>query len=111
MVSSSGFSGLAVAGGFAMAPNSYMMQERGGPSARDVLLLKCKDAIETLHVELEEERTDKQRLCDEVAELQRIIEDFQLQDQDKNFRLQKLTEESLQLQSEIMILSKDRERY
>jgi hypothetical protein len=46
-----------------------MQQERGGPSARDVLLLKCKDAIETLHVELEDERNMKQRLADEIAEL------------------------------------------
>jgi hypothetical protein len=34
-----------------------------------------------------------------------------VQDQDKNFRLQKLTEENFQMQSEIVILSKERERY
>ncbi len=74
MISSSGFSGLAVAGGF--QPSTYMMQERGGPSARDVLLLKCKDAIETLHLELEEERTEKERMGNEMSEMQRIIEDL-----------------------------------
>ena len=52
------------------------MQERGGPSARDVLLLKCRDAIETLHIELEEERTEKLRLIDEVQDLHRMIEDL-----------------------------------
>jgi hypothetical protein len=51
LVSSGAFS--AAAGGLGFA------QERGGPSARDVLLLKCKDAIETLHIELEEERNEK----------------------------------------------------
>ncbi len=53
-----------------------MMQERGGPSARDVLLLKCKDAIETLHLELEEERTEKERMSNEMSEMQRIIVDL-----------------------------------
>ena len=92
---------------------SYLLgqQERGGPSARDVLLLKCKDAIETLHVELEEERNIKQSFADEISGLQRVIEDYQVHDQDKNFRLQKLTEENLQMQSEIVILQKERERY
>ena len=66
-INSSGYSGHAVAGGFNIG--NYMQQERGGPSARDVLLLKCKDAIETLHVELEDERNMKQRLADEIAEL------------------------------------------
>ena len=32
-----------------------------GPTARDALLLKCRDAIESLHIELEEERQEKQR--------------------------------------------------
>ena len=31
-----------------------------GPTARDVLLLKCRDAIESLHLEIEEERMEKQ---------------------------------------------------
>jgi len=39
-----------------------MDNQRGGPSARDVLLLKCRDAIEALHCELEEERSEKSRL-------------------------------------------------
>jgi hypothetical protein len=58
LISSGAFS--AAAGGFGYA------QERGGPSARDVLLLKCKDAIETLHIELEDERTEKQRLTEDL---------------------------------------------
>jgi hypothetical protein len=33
------------------------------------LLLKCKDAIETLHVELEEERNIKQSFADEISDL------------------------------------------
>ena len=66
--------------------------------------MKCKDAIEILHVELEDERNMKQRLADEISEMQRVIEDYQVHDQDKNFRLQKITEESLQMQSEIVIL-------
>ncbi len=69
LVSSGAFS--AAAGGLGFA------QERGGPSARDVLLLKCKDAIETLHIELEEERNEKQRLSEDMQELQRVIEDLQ----------------------------------
>jgi hypothetical protein len=38
-------------------------------NARDVLLLKCKDAIESLHGEIEAEREDKLRLQDELGEL------------------------------------------
>lgn len=53
LISSASFS--AAAGGNAIG----YMQERGGPSARDVLLLKCRDAIETLHIELEDERSEK----------------------------------------------------
>lgn len=37
-----------------------------GPSARDALLLKCRDAIESLHIEIEEERNEKQRLSEEL---------------------------------------------
>ena len=70
MISSASFS--AAAGGFAMG----YMQERGGPSARDVLLLKCRDAIETLHIELEDERSEKQRLVEESSEMQTMIQDF-----------------------------------
>jgi hypothetical protein len=32
-------------------------------------LLKCKDAIETLHIELEEERTEKARMSEDLNEL------------------------------------------
>jgi hypothetical protein len=53
-----------------------MQQERGGPSARDVLLLKCKDAIEGLHIELQEERAIKQHMTEEMADLQRALDDF-----------------------------------
>ena len=87
------------------------MQERGGPSARDVLLLKCKDAIEMLHIDLEEERSEKQRLGDDLNEMQRVIDDLQSQDQDKNYRLQKVTEDLLQLQSDLVILTKEKERF
>ena len=34
----------------------------GGSTTRDVLLLKCRDAIESLHQEIEEERTEKAQL-------------------------------------------------
>ena len=51
-----------------------------GSSARDVLLLKCRDAIENLHAEIEEERSEKLRLADELNECQRYINDMQLQD-------------------------------
>jgi hypothetical protein len=37
-----------------------------GTSARDILLLKCRDAIESLHSEIEEERTEKQQLQEEL---------------------------------------------
>ena len=45
----------------------------GGPTARDALLLKCRDAIESLHIELEEERQEKQRIGDEMEDLQRMF--------------------------------------
>ena len=35
---------------------------------------------------------------------------MQLVDQDKNFKIQKLTEDSIQLQSDIHVLSKEKER-
>jgi len=34
-----------------------------------------------------------------------------VQDQDKNYRLQKVTEESLQMQSDLIILTKEKERF
>jgi hypothetical protein len=34
----------------------HQQQERGGPSARDILLLKCKEAIENLNADIEYER-------------------------------------------------------
>ena len=33
-----------------------------------------------------------------------------MQDQEKNFRLQKLTEESIQMQSDILVMGKEKER-
>ena len=35
-------------------------------TARDVLLLKCRDAIESLHCEIEEERSEKQMIQEEL---------------------------------------------
>jgi hypothetical protein len=43
-----------------------------------VLLLKCKDAIETLHLELEEERAGKERLLSELQEAHRLVEEMRL---------------------------------
>ena len=108
LISSGAFSNSAA---MAAGPGFGYMQERGGPSARDVLLLKCKDAIEMLHIDLEEERSEKQRLGDDLNEMQRIIDDLYGQDQDKNYRLQKVTEDLLQLQSELVILSKEKDRF
>ena len=81
-----------------------------GPTARDALLLKCRDAIESLHIELEEERQEKQRIGEELQELQRMFQDLQINDSEKNFRVQKLTEDSIQFQNDLLILTKDKER-
>lgn len=86
------------------------MQESNAPTARDALLLKCRDAIESLHLEIEEERAEKQRLADELSELQRFTNDLQLQDQEKTFSLQKLTEDGIQLQNDLMVITKEKER-
>ncbi len=40
-----------------------------------------------------------------------MVQDLQAQEIDKNFRLQKITEDSLQMQSEIMVLNKEKERF
>ena len=37
------------------------------------MLLKCKDAIETLHLELEGERNEKLHLSEELSELHRVL--------------------------------------
>jgi hypothetical protein len=50
--------------------------ENGGP--RDMLLLKCRDAIESLHGEIEEERIEKSRIQEELTECQRYINDMQM---------------------------------
>ena len=59
----------------------------------------------------EEERQRKAQMAEEIAHMQRLIEDMHAQDNDKNFRLQRLTEENLQMQSEIVVMGKERERY
>lgn len=74
------------------------------------MLLKCRDAIESLHLEIEEERSEKQRLAEEFNELQRFYNDLQMNDQEKDYRIQKLTEDAIQMQSDILILSKEKER-
>jgi hypothetical protein len=38
--------------------------------------LKCKDAIEGLHIELQEERAMKERMTEEMNDLQRALDDF-----------------------------------
>lgn len=40
-----------------------------------------------------------------------MTEDMQAEDMDKNMRLQRLTEEQVVMQSEIVCLSKERERW
>jgi len=41
-----------------------------------MLLLKCRDAIESLHAEIEEERADKQHLQEELMENQKYINEL-----------------------------------
>ena len=60
-----------------------------------MLLLKCKDAIETLHLELEAERTDKQQLGEELSEVHRALQEMREQDNEKNYRMQRLAEENV----------------
>ena len=52
--------------GQAFSANTFAQNNihQGGPSARDMLLIKCKQAIETLHLELEQEREEKVQLFD-----------------------------------------------
>jgi FtsZ-binding cell division protein ZapB len=66
-------------------------------AARDTLLLKCRDAIESLHLEIEEERAEKQRLSEDLHELQRYYSDLQAVEQEKAYRIQKLTEGGIQM--------------
>ena len=73
-------------------------------------MLKCRDAIEQLHLELEDERQDKHRLIEEVNELTRVLQEVQMSEQDRQFRMQKLTEDSIQLQGDVLVLSKEKER-
>lgn len=42
------------------------------------MLLKCRDAIENLHAEIEEERNEKIRLQEELGEMQRYVNDLQV---------------------------------
>jgi hypothetical protein len=42
--------------------DTFPDQALGSSSTRDALLLKCRDAIESLHGEIEEERTEKHRV-------------------------------------------------
>ncbi|CDW72869.1 UNKNOWN [Stylonychia lemnae] len=90
--------------------NFQEQQQMIGNSARDALLLKCRDAIESLHLEIEEERTEKQRLTEQYHELQRFNNDLQMNDQEKDYRIQKMTEDAIQMQSDILVLTKEKER-
>lgn len=86
------------------------IQEFTGSTARDALLLKCRDAIERLHIEIEEERAEKQRLGEEMQEMQRYINEIQINDQEKSYRIQKLTEDQIQMQNDMLVLTKEKER-
>lgn len=44
------------------------------------MLLKCRDAIEALNVQLEEERQEKQGMAEEMMDMRRLIEDMNAQD-------------------------------
>jgi hypothetical protein len=49
----------------------------GGILGRDDLLIKCRDAIESLHDEIEEERDIRRKLDDNNATLMRENNDLQ----------------------------------
>ena len=75
-----------------------------------MLLLKCRDAIENLHQEIEEERAEKVRMGEQLQEYQKYMQEVQMNDQDRNFKIQKLTEDSIQFQSEIHLLGREKDR-
>ncbi len=50
-------------------------------------------------------------MCEELSELQKYVNELQQQDQDKAYRLQKLTEDSIQMQNDIMVMTKEKERF
>lgn len=84
-----------------LADNSSMKRRVAKDKSRDLLLLRCRDAIEELHAEIEEERSVKGHLQREIQELQQYAADLQLQDQELQYNLQSHSDENQRLQAEI----------
>ena len=59
--------------------------------SRDVLLMKCKQAIEELHIELESERKIRQEIEDSLAEAEN-----ELHEKDSQLREMRYNQERLQ---------------
>ena len=51
---------------------------------RDVLLLRCRDAIEELHAEIEDERNQKLAIAQELQELQQFTAELKMSEQALN---------------------------
>ena len=63
-----------------MSQNS--LKSQSDQQNRDVLLLRCRDAIEELHSEIEEERNQKAKLQKQVQELQQFVSHFKAQEKE-----------------------------
>lgn len=65
--------------------------------SRDVLLMKCKQAIEELHIELESERKIRQEIEDSLAETEN-----ELHEKDSQLREMRYNQEKLQGRDKIV---------
>ena len=59
-------------------PVSASQNFSDGEQSRDVLLLRCRDAIEELHIEIEDERNQKLQLQKELQELQQFTAELKI---------------------------------
>ena len=68
---------------------------------RDLLLLRCRDAIEELHHEIEDERNQKLQLQRELDELNALTGQLKLQEKEFRFELEALADKNSIMQQEI----------
>lgn len=77
---------------------------------RDILLLRCRDAIEELHVEIEDERNAKSAVEAQLRECQRLVQELQLRERDLRIEVEQLVQKNSTLSNELSSIETIREQ-
>lgn len=64
-------------------------------------MLRCRDAIEELHHEIEDERTAKTAVQKEMQEAQGMLHDMRIREKELIFEVEQLHEKTAQMQSQV----------